>query len=132
MNWAYVKTLEANFDEPYCLPNEVVPDDWAISFCMRHVGVSLLDTRDSEKRERFHQYDPEEVYTKPHDEEAFDHKTFTSIYQENNWFSDHKGIGWQNGDKCCAPDSVSFHYVKPPMMELFYEYYYGKSAAAST
>uniref|UniRef100_M4BCH0 N-acetylgalactosaminide beta-1,3-galactosyltransferase n=1 Tax=Hyaloperonospora arabidopsidis (strain Emoy2) TaxID=559515 RepID=M4BCH0_HYAAE len=131
MNWAYLKTLEAAFDEPYCLPNEVIPDDWAISFCMWHLGVTLLDTRDSEKRERFHQYDPMDVYTKPHDEEAYDHKIFTSIYQENNWFSDHNGIGWQNGDKCCAPDSISFHYVKPPMMELFYEFYYGKSSAAA-
>ncbi|KAF1785016.1 Fringe-like [Phytophthora cactorum] len=51
MNWAYLKKLEAAFDEPFCLPNEVVPDDWAISFCMRHFGVIPLDTRD-EKRER--------------------------------------------------------------------------------
>ncbi|KAG1713291.1 hypothetical protein DVH05_001011 [Phytophthora capsici] len=126
MNWAYLKKLEAAFDEPYCLPNEVVPDDWAISFCMRHLGVIPLDTRDAEKRERFHQYDPNDLYTRPYDLEAYDHNLFTSIYQENNWFSDHNGIGWQNGKNCCAPDTISFHYVKPPLMELFYEYYYGE------
>ncbi|KAL4171557.1 hypothetical protein KRP22_009649 [Phytophthora ramorum] len=125
MNWAYLKKLESIFDQPYCLPNELVPDDWAISFCMHHLGVTPLDTRDSEKRERFHQYDPDDLYSRPHDENAYDHKIFSSIYQENNWFSDHKGIGWQNGENCCAPDTISFHYVKPPLMELFYEYYYG-------
>jgi glycoprotein-N-acetylgalactosamine 3-beta-galactosyltransferase len=130
MNWAYLKKLEAAFEEPYCLPNEVVPDDWAISFCMRHLGVTPLDTRDSEKRERFHQYDPNDLFTRPYDENAYDHKIFSSIYQENNWFSDHYGIGWQNGKNCCAPDSISFHYVKPPLMELFYEYYYGENSPA--
>ncbi|CAH0486670.1 unnamed protein product [Peronospora farinosa] len=128
MNWAYLKKLDASFNEPFCFPNDVVGDDWAISFCMRHFGVIPLDTRDEEKRERFHQYDPNDVYTRSHDEEAYNHKIFTSIYQENNWFSDHNGIGWQNGDKCCAPDSISFHYVKPPLMELFYEFYYGENA----
>ncbi|KAK1941428.1 Glycoprotein-N-acetylgalactosamine 3-beta-galactosyltransferase 1 [Phytophthora citrophthora] len=132
MNWAYLKKLEAAFDEPYCLPNEVVPDDWAISFCMRHLGVIPLDTRDAEKRERFHQYDPNDLYTRPYDLEAYDHNLFTSIYQENNWFSDHNGIGWQNGKNCCAPDTISFHYVKPPLMELFYEYYYGEQIPVKT
>ncbi|KAL3670370.1 hypothetical protein V7S43_004679 [Phytophthora oleae] len=132
MNWAYLKKLEAAFDEPYCLPNEVVPDDWAISFCMRHLGVIPLDTRDAEKRERFHQYDPNDLYTRPYDVEAYDHNLFTSIYQENNWFSDHHGIGWQNGKNCCAPDTISFHYVKPPLMELFYEYYYGEQIFVET
>ncbi|EGZ22312.1 hypothetical protein PHYSODRAFT_557956 [Phytophthora sojae] len=131
MNWAYLKKLEAAFDEPFCLPNEVVPDDWAISFCMRHYGVVPLDTRDEEKRERFHQYDPNDLYTRPHDENAYDHKLFTSIYQENNWFSDHNGIGWQNGKNCCAPDTISFHYVKPPLMDLFYEFYYGEEERSS-
>ncbi|GAB9473522.1 Glycoprotein-n-acetylgalactosamine 3-beta-galactosyltransferase [Globisporangium polare] len=131
MNWAYLKKLEQSFDEPYCLPTEVVPDDWAISFCMRHHGVFPHDTRDAEQRERFHQYDPNDLFFKPHDETAFDHNVFSSIYQENNWFSDHFGIGWQNGEQCCAPDSISFHYVKPPLMELFYEFYYGQGDEAA-
>ncbi|RLN78493.1 hypothetical protein BBJ28_00006392 [Nothophytophthora sp. Chile5] len=125
MNWAYLKQLEAAFDEPSCLPNEVVPDDWAISFCMYHLGVTPVDTRDDQQRERFHQYDPDDLYSRPHDENAYDHQLFSSIYQENNWFSDHYGFGWKNGKDCCAPDSISFHYVKPPLMELFYEFYYG-------
>lgn len=125
MNWAYLKQLEQAFDEPFCLPHEVVPDDWAISFCMYHLGVTPVDTRDSKQRERFHQYDPDELYSKPYDENAYDHNIFSSIYQENNWFSDHYGIGWKNGEDCCAPDTISFHYVKPPLMELFYEFYYG-------
>ncbi|DBA03163.1 TPA: LOW QUALITY PROTEIN: hypothetical protein N0F65_003883 [Lagenidium giganteum] len=124
MNWAYLKQLAASFDEPYCLPTVVVPDDWVISFCMRQHGVFPHDTRDSQQRERFHQYDPKDLYFQPHDENDFNHEVYDSIYEENNWFSDHYGIGWKNGDDCCAPDSISFHYVKPPLMDLFYEYYY--------
>ncbi|TMW55161.1 hypothetical protein Poli38472_013923 [Pythium oligandrum] len=126
LNWAYLEKLEASFDEPYCLPDEVVPDDWAISFCMWHHNVTPVDTRDAQERERFHQYDPVDLYFKPHDENAFDHNIYSTIYEENNWFSDHYNIGWKNGDNCCAPDTISFHYVKPPLMELFYEYYYGQ------
>jgi glycoprotein-N-acetylgalactosamine 3-beta-galactosyltransferase len=126
MNWAYIKKLEASFDEHYCLPNEVVPDDWAISFCMLHHNVTPIDTRDDRQRERFHQYNTSMLYHTAHDDQAYDHAIYETIYEENNWFSDHNGIGWKNGDDCCAPDSITFHYVKPPLMELFHEYYYGK------
>lgn len=128
MNWAYLTQLEASFDEPFCLPNKVVPDDWAISFCMRHHGVLPIDTRDELQRERFHQYEPADLYFKPYDEEGYDHALFSSIYEENNWFSDHNGIGWKNGKDCCAPDTISFHYVKPPLMDAYYDFYYGADA----
>ncbi|OQR86452.1 glycoprotein-N-acetylgalactosamine 3-beta-galactosyltransferase [Achlya hypogyna] len=120
----YLKLLVESLDEPYCLPDEIVPDDWAISFCMRHHGIEPVDTRDAQRRERFHQYSPERIYFEPHDPEAFDHTVYTSIYQENNWFSDHFGIGWQNGSNCAAPDTVSFHYIKPPLMEVVEAFYY--------
>lgn len=124
-NWAYLKKLESSFDEPYCLPTAVVPDDWAISFCMHKHGVIPRETRDEQMRERFHQYDPADVYYHPYDENDYDHSIFKSIFQENNWFSDHKGLGWKNGDGCCAPDTISWHYVKPPLMDEFYSFYYG-------
>ncbi|KDO20423.1 hypothetical protein SPRG_14361 [Saprolegnia parasitica CBS 223.65] len=110
-NSAYLTQLVAALDEPSCLPDEVVPDDWAISFCMYHRGVVPTDTRDSLHRERFHQYSPEQVYYWPDDVNDFDHWNYASIYDAQNWFSDHIGIGWRNGSDCCAPDSVSFHYV---------------------
>ena len=44
-NAAYLKLLVESLDEPFCLPDEIVPDDWAISFCMRYHGVTPLDTR---------------------------------------------------------------------------------------
>lgn len=124
MNWAYLKLLASSLDEPHCLPHEIVPDDWATSFCMLLHNVSPSDTRDELGRERFHQYDPEMLYFAPHDEKAFDHSIRSSIYEEANWFSDHYGIGWKNGSDCCAADSISFHYIIPPFMDIIYEYYY--------
>nr|CCA20921.1 glycoproteinNacetylgalactosamine 3betagalactosyltransferase putative [Albugo laibachii Nc14] len=124
MNWAYLNLLASSLDESYCLPREVIPDDWATSFCMLYHNVSPFDTRDEFGRERFHQYDPEILYHAPHDENAFDHSIRSSIYEEANWFSDHYGFGWKNGSDCCAADSVSFHYIIPPFMDIIYAYYY--------
>ncbi|KAF0700542.1 Aste57867_8949 [Aphanomyces stellatus] len=130
-NAAYFKTLVHHLDDPICLPGEIVPDDWAISFCMRFVGVTPHDTRDANQRERFHQYSPARIFHEVHDPDAYDHVVYQSIYFENNWFSDHYGIGWQNGTNCCAPDTISFHYIKPPFMELVEEFYYPTTAAAA-
>lgn len=125
MNWSYLKLLTESLYTPQCLPGTMVPDDWAISFCMVHAhGVVPFDTRDSEKRERVHQYSPKRVFHMPYEPEAYDHAVHLSIYQESNWFSDHRGIGWRNGTGCCAPDSISFHYVKGERMNLFYYFFY--------
>ena len=131
LNWAYLRQLNAILDDPHCLPGEVIPDDWAISFCMWFHDVVPRDTRDSKQRERFHQYNAIELYFKQPDEEAYDHAIFESIYEENNWYSDHFGIGWKTGADCCAPDTIAFHYVKPPFMTLYYEYYYGNNSDIS-
>ncbi|KDO15810.1 hypothetical protein SPRG_18655 [Saprolegnia parasitica CBS 223.65] len=64
---------------------------------MYHRGVVPTDTRDSLHRERFHQYSPEQVYYWPDDVNDFDHWNYASIYDAQNWFSDHIGIGWRNG-----------------------------------
>ncbi|OQR80823.1 glycoprotein-N-acetylgalactosamine 3-beta-galactosyltransferase [Achlya hypogyna] len=111
-NAPYLTQLVAALDLPHCLPDEVVPDDWAISFCMLAHGVTPRDTRDAFQRERFHQYSPEQVYYWPDDEDDYDHSRYESIYHAQNWFSDHIGIGWSNGRDCCAADSISFHYVR--------------------
>ncbi|ETV73602.1 hypothetical protein H257_11720 [Aphanomyces astaci] len=101
-NAAYLSAITQVLDEPFCIPNAVVPDDWAVSFCMLHLQVVPQDTRDGVGRERFHQYSPEQVYYWPND---------TDVLDRQNWHSDHVGIGWKNGSECCAADSVTFHYV---------------------
>ncbi|KAH9094057.1 hypothetical protein Ae201684P_016673 [Aphanomyces euteiches] len=121
-NHEHLMRLVSNLDEPYCLPDTIVPDDWAVSFCMYHDQVVPADTRDEYDRERFHQYSPEQVYFWPQDEHAYDHARHKSIYEVQNWFSDHYGIGWKNGTECCAVDSISFHYVKN--MSLLEAYFY--------
>ncbi|OQR88717.1 glycoprotein-N-acetylgalactosamine 3-beta-galactosyltransferase [Thraustotheca clavata] len=120
-NPAYLTTLVNSLEKPFCLPDEVIPDDWAISFCMFHYGIIPSDTRDEFQRERFHQYSPEQVYYWPFDENDYDHYNYNSIYDAQNWFSDHVGIGWKNGSECCAPDSITFHYIRD--MHLFHSYF---------
>lgn len=124
LNWAYIKLLTESLDEPECLPNVEVPDDWAISFCMFFKNIIPYDTRDAYKRERFHQYSPQQVYHQPHDDQDYNREVYPSIYYENNWFSDHNGLGWKNGSECCAESTISFHYIKGKMMDYFSYYFY--------
>ncbi|RHY51481.1 hypothetical protein B5M09_011605 [Aphanomyces astaci] len=77
-------------------------------------------------------YSPARIYHEDHNPDAFDHDLYPSIEYENNWFSDHGGgIGWQNASQCAAPDTISFHYIKPPLMELVEAYYYPPNKSTS-
>ena len=124
LNWHYIKLLTESLDSDFCLPEQLVPDDWAISFCMHHYGITPKDTRDALQRERFHQYTPKRIYHQIYDDQDYNHQYFKSVYSDNNWFTDHNGIGWKNEEMCAAPDSISFHYVKGNLMYLFHDYFY--------
>jgi glycoprotein-N-acetylgalactosamine 3-beta-galactosyltransferase len=123
-SWPYLKHLADVLKNKDCIQGLLLPDDWAIHFCMYFEHVVPSDTRDQEKRERFHQYSPAKVYWEEHDETRFNHQVYQSIYQENNFFSDHAHDGWRNREGCCAPDSISFHYMDPLLMEHAYRFYY--------
>ncbi|RHY32780.1 hypothetical protein DYB32_002250 [Aphanomyces invadans] len=126
-NGAYLARLHDVLDDPFCIPHAVVPDDWAVSFCMLHEHVAPRDTRDRHGRERFHQYSPEQVYFWPDDPDDYDHTMFDSIWDAQNWYSDHVGIGWKNGTECCATDSIVFHYVDD--MAAVDAFFYGGGGA---
>ena len=80
-------------------------EDVMIASCLRdafHIG--LVDTRDDQQRERFHPFAPGHHYNwrfpKP---------------PQTDWYEDYnKEWGLKLGLECCAPDSVSFHYIKKP------------------
>ncbi|KAL9190971.1 hypothetical protein ACHAXT_000677 [Thalassiosira profunda] len=90
-------------DEKICFSGETTSkEDVLISRCLRNLGIDYVDTRDDKGRERFHTRQPGWHY---------------------NWspaqsFWPKLQLGWTilQGKDCCAPDSVSFHYVKQPSM----------------
>ncbi|KAL7533842.1 hypothetical protein ACHAWF_004637 [Thalassiosira exigua] len=77
-------------------------EDVRMANCLRHLGIGLTDTRDAEGRERFHPFSPgKHLRWKPLGKGKYD------------WFAEY-GKEWEikRGKDCCAPDSVSFHYLK--------------------
>ena len=79
--------------------------DINIAKCLRKgLGISLTDTRDSQGRERFHPFQPGQHLTWAHPKPG-----------KYDWYEDYnKDWGLKTGLECCAPDSVSFHYITKP------------------
>ncbi|KAL7539102.1 hypothetical protein ACHAXR_009023 [Thalassiosira sp. AJA248-18] len=89
-------------DTQHCFANERTSmEDVMAARCLRHLGIQFTDTRDSRGRERFHHYPPGKLFHGGHLE------WYTAFNRE--W-------GIKQGKDCCAPDSVSFHYIKEPSM----------------
>ena len=82
-------------------------EDVMIARCLNYLGIHFTDTRDAKGRERFHPFAPgTHLHWKPPREGA-----------ERDWYEDYnKEWGILQGKDCCAPDSVSFHYVKKASM----------------
>jgi glycoprotein-N-acetylgalactosamine 3-beta-galactosyltransferase len=78
-------------------------EDVMIARCLNYLGIQFTDTRDAKGRERFHPLTPgTHLYWKPAKEG-----------ERRDWYEDYNmEWGILQGKDCCAPDSVSFHYVK--------------------
>jgi len=113
------KLYETGLDHPKCHIHEHTSmEDVQVAGCLRRVfGIYLTDTRDDQGRERFHPFSPATHYNlEP--PEAGEKKGWYEIYNEE-W-------GLKYGVECCAPDSVSFHYIKKPaMMRHLHQLLYG-------
>mmetsp|Transcript_36153 Transcript_36153/g.66318 ORF Transcript_36153/g.66318 Transcript_36153/m.66318 type:complete len:550 (+) Transcript_36153:116-1765(+) len=82
-------------------------EDVFIARCLSHLGIHFTDTRDANGRERFHPFAPGSHL----------HWTPPRAGQERDWYEDYnKEWGILQGKDCCAPDSVSFHYIKKASM----------------
>lgn len=82
-------------------------EDVMIARCLNYLGIHFTDTRDVKGRERFHPFAPGThlEWKPPKDGEP------TDWYEEYN-----REWGILQGKDCCAPDSVSFHYIKKASM----------------
>ena len=105
---AALHCIMEHFDEPNCHPDTHTPmEDVMIAQCLKNAcGISFSDTRDEQKRERFHPFSPQQHLTWQHPQPGM-----------RDWYEDYnKEWGLLLGKDCCAPDSVSFHYIKKPAM----------------
>jgi glycoprotein-N-acetylgalactosamine 3-beta-galactosyltransferase len=102
------KYITQGINHPLCSPNMKTPqEDVEIAQCFRKLfNIGLVDTRDADGRERFHPFAPGTHFTLQHPKPS-----------ERDWYEDYN-VEWpfKLGKDCCAPDSVSFHYVKKPAM----------------
>lgn len=102
------KLVHDGLDRTECHAHGHTPmEDVMIAECLRKVfKIGLTDTRDAEGRERFHPFAPGSHLTwKP------------PAPGKSDWYENYnKEWGIKLGLECCAPDSVSFHYIKKPAM----------------
>eukprot|EP00532_Pseudo-nitzschia_australis_P018583 CAMPEP_0168292606 /NCGR_PEP_ID=MMETSP0142_2-20121227/7255_1 /TAXON_ID=44445 /ORGANISM="Pseudo-nitzschia australis, Strain 10249 10 AB" /LENGTH=198 /DNA_ID=CAMNT_0008240459 /DNA_START=17 /DNA_END=613 /DNA_ORIENTATION=- len=102
------KLIETGLDHPQCFPDtRSSEEDVLIARCLKEVfGIGLVDTRDEQDRERFHPLAPATHYEwRPRPEGTRD------------WYEAYNTL-WppKLKEECCAPDSVSFHYIKQPAL----------------
>jgi len=100
--------LENMDDATHCAAHrQTSMEDVMIANCLRHLGIHFTDTRDAKGRERFHPFAPgTHLHWKP-----------PGPGQPRDWYEEYnREWGILQGKDCCAPDSVSFHYVKKASM----------------
>ena len=98
------KYITTGYDHPHCNPHRhTAMEDVMIAECLRKVfNIGLTDTRDDQARERFHPFAPG------------NHLSWAPPQPGvHDWYFDYnQEWGLKQGLECCAPDSVSFHYIK--------------------
>jgi glycoprotein-N-acetylgalactosamine 3-beta-galactosyltransferase len=107
MNRLYLDEIVEALPEWTCLPEEesgTMPEDAGVSFCMMWHDVYPWDARDHRGRERWHAFSPGSVFQTWDDPDSWYVKYHATIG------------GLRSQSESAAPDSVAFHYVKPPLM----------------
>ena len=103
-----VHTEGSGLDDKDCFPTmHSSMEDVFIAKCLKKVfDIGVVDTRDDQERERFHPFGPSGHYNwRP------------PIPPATDWYQNYNKL-WppKLKEQCCAPDSVSFHYLKKPAM----------------
>lgn len=109
LSQATLRKFLANIDDAkHCSANgRTSMEDVMVGRCLAYLNIHFTDTRDAKGRERFHPFAPgTHLHWKPPKKGG-----------EKDWYEEYnKEWGLLLGKDCCAPDSVSFHYVKKASM----------------
>jgi len=111
-----LRLLAGNIDSPKCFSHQVgFWEDVNVANCLRVSSNKELvpyDTRDSQKRERFHPFSPGQ------------HLTYgVGRLDPNDWYVKYNPE-LKVGAECCSDRSVSFHYIGAELMRKLHAYVY--------
>ncbi|KAL7470317.1 hypothetical protein ACHAXS_010541 [Conticribra weissflogii] len=114
MSQATLREFVKKMETGQCSPGmETSLEDFKMGECIRSLMISLTDTRDAIGRERYHIFDPGYMleYRPP------ERVVGEPVQGDRDWFENFNNQwGLMFGSECCAPDSVSFHYVPDNVM----------------
>ena len=88
-------------------------EDIMIANCLKEIGITITDTRNIDKQNRFHHATP--------------HARFTRSQNDIQGYTIGLDSKWLAGDDCCANDTISFHFIKNSLsMRMLHDYLYYK------
>mmetsp|Transcript_36907 Transcript_36907/g.89620 ORF Transcript_36907/g.89620 Transcript_36907/m.89620 type:complete len:432 (+) Transcript_36907:103-1398(+) len=109
-----LQCLLDHLEDEVCMPwKKTHEEDQMAGLCLeRACNITYEDTRDDQRRERFHLYSPEWEYN---------YKGRWGLYNKL-----HKAWGLLLGKDSCSPETVNFHYIKiPGMARYLFHYVHG-------
>lgn len=113
LNRAALEVLNSHMSDAKCFPHQhVFAEDVNVAHCLKIHGVKPIDTRQAfTGAERFHPFTPGgHLNWRPP-------KIKNADGSSKDWYENYnKPWGLTLGEKCCANDSVTFHYVSPQLM----------------
>ncbi|XP_070574402.1 glycoprotein-N-acetylgalactosamine 3-beta-galactosyltransferase 1-like [Ptychodera flava] len=89
-------------DSHSCNKLNVGREDVEMAFCLRKFGVTQIDSRDPEGKPRFIPFDPAKFLNGKVDA----------------WYHGATYYPYKTGKECCSKYAISFHYVKPELMQV--------------
>ncbi|CAM9742924.1 unnamed protein product [Chrysoparadoxa australica] len=119
LNQKALTVLKQNMYDERCQPHASRrQEDVQVAKCLALSFVFPYDTRDALGRERFHPFSPGTHFgyrIPPH------HETYPD---SRDWYRRFSFFSLKEGRDCCAPDSISFHYIDADMMPWLHHQLY--------